>query len=72
MTSHTGRKIITIHILPNNISKSKDNEAVKIGHLIENSVSKIYLENSCSERARGDDFQISLLYVFFVFNKMFE
>ena len=52
MTSHTGQKIITIHILPNNISKSKDNEAVKIGHLIENSVSRIYLENSCSKRAR--------------------
>ena len=34
MTSQTGKKIITILILPN-ISGSKDNQAIKFGQLIE-------------------------------------
>ena len=34
MTSQTGKQIITIHILPNT-SRSKDNEVMKFGQLIE-------------------------------------
>ena len=34
MTSQTGQHIITIHILPN-ISRSKDNQPIKFGQLIE-------------------------------------
>ena len=33
MTSHTGKHITAIHILPN-ISRKKANEAMKLGHLI--------------------------------------
>ena len=33
MTSQTGKKIITIHVLPS-ISRSKDNQAMKFGQLI--------------------------------------
>ena len=32
-TSHTGKHITVIHILPN-ISRKKANEAMKLGHLI--------------------------------------
>ena len=34
MTSQPGKQAITIHILPN-ISKSKDNQTMKFGKLIE-------------------------------------
>ena len=34
MTSQTGKQIITIHIMPN-ISRSKDNEVMRFGQLIE-------------------------------------
>ena len=37
MTSQTGKQIITIHILPN-ISRSKDNQTIKFGQLIEYNV----------------------------------
>ena len=33
MTSQLGKQTITIHILPN-ISRSKDNQAMKVGQLI--------------------------------------
>ena len=33
MTSQTGQQIITIDILPN-ILKSKDNQTMKLGHLV--------------------------------------
>ena len=41
MTSHTGQQIITIHIL-SNISKSKPNQAMKFGQLIEYNVRNIF------------------------------
>ena len=34
MTSETGQQIITIQILPNNISRIKGNRAMKLGQLI--------------------------------------
>ena len=44
MTSQTGKKIITIQVLPS-ISRSKDNQAMKIGHLIK------LRENDFSEKS---------------------
>ena len=40
MTSQPGKQTITIHILPN-ISKHKDNQAIKFGQLIEYNRKKI-------------------------------
>ena len=36
---------MTVHILPN-ISRSKNNKAIKIGHLIEDNMGSIFLEKS--------------------------
>ena len=44
MTSQTGQQIIAIHILPN-ISKSKDNQTMTFGQLIEYNKINIFLEN---------------------------
>ena len=43
MTSQTGRQIITKHLLAN-ISRSKDNQTMKLGQLIENNMRNIFLE----------------------------
>ena len=43
MTSQADKQIITIHILPN-ISRSKDNQTVKFGQLIEYNMGNIFLE----------------------------
>ena len=45
MTSQTGQQIITIHILPN-ISRSKDNQAMKFGQLIDYNMENTFLEKS--------------------------
>ena len=45
MTSQPGKQTIAIHILPY-ISRSKDNQTVKIGQLIEYNMRKIFLEKS--------------------------
>ena len=42
MAPQTGKQIITIHILPN-ISRSKGNQAMKFGQLIEYNVKNIFL-----------------------------
>ena len=47
MTSQTGKQIITTHILPN-ISRSKDNQTMKFGPLIEYSMRNIFLETPCT------------------------
>ena len=44
MTSQTGQQIITIHIL-SNISRSKDNQAMKFDQLIEYKIKNISLQN---------------------------
>ena len=41
MTSQTGKQIIPIHILPN-ISRSKENQAMKFGQLLEYNVNKYF------------------------------
>ena len=45
MTSQPGKQTISIHILPY-ISRSKDNQTVKFGQLIEYNMRKIFLEKS--------------------------
>ena len=45
MTSQPGKQTITIHILPT-ISRSKDNQTVKFGQLIEYNMRNIFLEKS--------------------------
>ena len=48
MTSRAGQQLITIQIFPN-ISKSKDNQTIKFGQLVENNEINIFLEISCSK-----------------------
>ena len=43
MTSETGQKIITLHIL-HNIPRSEDNQAMKFRQVIEYNVRNIFLE----------------------------
>ena len=45
MTSQTGSQIIAIHILPN-ISRSKGNQMMKFGQLIEYNMRNISVEKS--------------------------
>ena len=47
MTSQSGYKTIEIHILPN-ISRSKGNQTMKFGQLIEYDMRNIFLEKSFS------------------------
>ena len=44
MTSQTGQQIITIHILPN-ILRSKDNQVMKFGQLIQWNVRNIFFKS---------------------------
>ena len=52
MTSSTGKQISAIHILPN-ISRSKDNQTMKFGQLLNYSMRiilrNIFLEKSCTK-----------------------
>ena len=45
MTFQPGKQTIWIHILPN-ISKSKDNQTMKFGQLIEHIIRNIFIEKS--------------------------
>ena len=45
MTSQPEKQTIVIHILPN-ISRSKANQTMKFGQLIEHTIRNIFLENS--------------------------
>ena len=58
MMPQTGKKIIAIHIL-SNISKSKGNQRMKFGQLIEYNMENIFLEKSntkCREKLVPDTF----------------
>ena len=48
MTSQTGKQIIVIHIL-SNISRSKENQTMKFGQLIEYHMRNIFPEKSCTK-----------------------
>ena len=52
MTSQTGKQIITINILPK-ISKSKSNQSMKFGQLIECNMRNIYLGKSYTKYGGG-------------------
>ena len=52
MTSQTGKQIITIDILPN-ISRKKDNQTMKFGHLIDYNMRNILLEKLCAKCGGG-------------------
>ena len=52
MTSKPGQQIIVIYILPN-ISKSKANQAIKPGQLIEYNLRNIFLEKSYTKCGGG-------------------
>ena len=43
MTPQSGKQTIAIHLLTN-ISRSKDNQTIKFGRLIEHNMRKIFLE----------------------------
>ena len=45
ITSQTGQQIITKHVLPD-ISRSKSNQTMKLGQLIEYTMRNIFLEKS--------------------------
>ena len=45
MTSQPGKQTIPIHIYPN-ISRSKSNQAIKVGQLIEYNIRNSFLEKS--------------------------
>ena len=47
MTSQPGKQAIAIHTLPN-ISKSKGNQIMKFGQLIEYNMRNIFLKKSCT------------------------
>ena len=48
MTSQRCQQTIVIHILPN-ISRSKDNQIIKFGQLIERNMRNIFLEKSLTK-----------------------
>ena len=48
MTSLPGQQTIVIHILPN-ISRSKGNQTMKFGQLIECHMRNIFLQKSCTK-----------------------
>ena len=54
MTSQPGQQTITIHILPN-ISRSKDNQVMKLGQVIEDN-KKTFL-NMMQKMSQGNQFQ---------------
>ena len=45
MTSQPGKQTVAIHLLPN-ISRSKGNQMMKLGQLIEGNMKNIFLETS--------------------------
>ena len=61
MMSSTGKKLITVNILPN-ISRRKGNQTVKFGQSIEYTVKNIFLQKSCRKRGRETGFR-SLLFL---------
>ena len=66
MTSQAGKQIITIHILPN-ISRSKDNKAMKFGKLIEynvrNTFFKKYAENETGRLVPDLFYSLKKIYI---------
>ena len=53
MTSQPGLQTIAIHVLPN-ISKSKGNQTMKRGQLIEYKKRNIFLQKLCGKWGKSD------------------
>ena len=51
MTSQTGKQTIAIHKLPN-ISRSKGNQAMKFGQLIEYNMRNIFFDKTFSKKSK--------------------
>ena len=51
MTSQTGKQIITVQILPI-ISRSKGNQTIKFGQIIEHNIRNIFFQKSYRKRGR--------------------
>ena len=66
MTSHIEEQVIIIHILPI-ISRSKDSQAIKFGHLIDliaYTVRNIFLQKSCRKFDRDTSARPPFLFFF--------
>ena len=50
-----------IHLFPN-ISQSKSNQIMKIGHVIEYNNRNVFLQKSCKKRGRETSFQTSFYF----------
>ena len=61
MTSQTGGQTITIHILPN-ISRSKSNQIMKFGKLIEYNTRNIFFEKSSTKCGEETSIRPFFLY----------
>ena len=53
MKSQQGNQTIAIHISPN-ISRTKANQTMKFGQLIEYNMTNIFLQKSCTQCAGGE------------------
>ena len=62
MTSSTGKQIITIHILPN-VLKSKGDQSMKFGQLVEYNAINIFLQNLCGEWGRESSSRPLLIFL---------
>ena len=61
MTSQTGEKTITVHILPN-ISRTKDNQTMTFGQLTGCNERNIFLQKSCRKSDRATSSRFFLLF----------
>ena len=61
MTIHTGQQIITTHILAN-ISRIKNNQAIKFDQLVKDNLRIIFLQKLC--RILGRKISYRALFVF--------
>ena len=60
MTLQPGKQAIAIHIL-SNISRSKDNQTMKFGQLIEYNMRNIFLKKSCTKL--GEEINPRLFFI---------
>ena len=68
MTSHPGQQTITIHILLNTL-RSKSNQVMKYGQVIEDNKRNIFLQNSCRKWAKETSSRSLCILKSFVWDK---
>ena len=64
MTSQPGEQRITTYMLPN-ISRSEDNQTMKLFQLIQYNQRNIFLQNLCRKRGRVTSPTVPDLFLFF-------